>query len=220
MIFARFLAIYGHKFRSCFESQDELILAKREWALSLVDYSESQMVAAINACKEKCEWMPTIAEFLREIKQAQMPAGLPDVYTAYQEACMHGNRPNQHNWSHEVVYHAGKSVGWFDLLSSPQSEVLPRFTYAYERACERLVSGEGFDEPVVQALTDRSDASSMTAMLAWAQANGLTKDQGAQLLFYQTKPVGTDIRSRLYHKAQAQAKALGVDLPALHQNLS
>ncbi len=63
MIFARFMAIYGHKFKSCFETQDEIRIAKREWALSIAGISESVLVRAVDQCKGSLAWMPTISEF-------------------------------------------------------------------------------------------------------------------------------------------------------------
>jgi hypothetical protein len=40
MLFARFMTIYGHKFKSAFDDDKEIIIAKREWALSLAGYEE------------------------------------------------------------------------------------------------------------------------------------------------------------------------------------
>ena len=35
MLFARFMVIYGHKFKSAFNSPKELVIAKREWSTSI-----------------------------------------------------------------------------------------------------------------------------------------------------------------------------------------
>ena len=71
MLFARFMAIYGHKFKSCFETQDEIRIAKREWALSLRGYGERELVSAIDHCKEQLAWMPTISEFLKILHEQE-----------------------------------------------------------------------------------------------------------------------------------------------------
>ncbi len=69
MLFARFMTIYGHKFKSAFDDDKEIIIAKREWALSLAGYEEDVLVLALEQTKRQYSWMPSIAEFLQLMDQ-------------------------------------------------------------------------------------------------------------------------------------------------------
>ncbi|GGB83157.1 hypothetical protein GCM10011352_06240 [Marinobacterium zhoushanense] len=215
MIFARFMAIYGHKFKSCFETEDEIRIAKREWALSLRGYGEGELVAAVNRCKETLAWMPTISEFLAILRDIGGDFGLPVTRDAYIEACMHAAHPRRHRWSHPAVYLAGRNTGWFELRSEDEAEVLPRFRYQYEVLCRRVREGEELELPVVPAIENKQDSTVARYMLAFAEEQGLEPEFACSLLYYLTLPKGSATRERMKQQAQAQldAKGLQIELP-------
>ena len=65
MLFARFKAIYTHKFASAYSNPDEVKLAKREWAVVLKGFQEPLLAYAVERTKEVYAWPPTISEFLK-----------------------------------------------------------------------------------------------------------------------------------------------------------
>ncbi|WP_240776303.1 replication protein P [Nitrincola alkalilacustris] len=215
MIFARFMAIYGHKFKSCFETENEIRIAKREWALSLAGFSESELVLAVNRCKETLAWMPTISEFLAIIRDLNGDFGLPGLRRAYQEACLHADHPAQHRWSHPAVYCAGRETGWFQLRSEEESQTFPLFTYHYEIMCRRVRHGEDLRPPAPVALENKEDSTTALFIQQFAKDHELEDELACSLLYYMSKPRGTRIRDRL--RAQSQIKAdslgLGITLP-------
>ena len=217
MIFARFMAIYGHKFKSCFETQDEIRIAKREWALSLGGYNEQELVAAIDYCKEHSAWMPTIAEFLKVLRNLTGDHGLPAAKHAYEEACLHADHPSQHNWTHSAIYHAGKATGWFRLRSEDESIVFPEFRYNYDVMCRRVRAGEQLDVSIPVALTDKSDDNLYRFIENWGKENGLKPEMASTWLFYLTKPKGSQVRKRYQAQSQIQANAMGIQLPDDYQ---
>jgi len=217
MIFARFMAIYGHKFKSCFETQDEIRIAKREWALSLGGYSETELVAAIDYCKEHSAWMPTISEFLAVLRDQTGDHGLPVTKHAYEEACLHADKASSFNWTHPAIYHAGKATGWFRLRTEDEAEVFPDFRYNYEVLCRRVRAGEQLDLPVAVALPDKSDNSLFEFIARWGKENNLKPEIASTWLFYLTKPKGSQVRKRFQQKAQVEANALGLQLPDDYQ---
>lgn len=214
MLFARFMAIYGHKFKSCFETQDEIRIAKREWALSVQGYSESQLVAAIDQCKETLEWMPSIAEFLRLLDEMG-EQGIPAVLAAYQEACRYADRPTQHGWSHPVVYHAGRETGWFELRSLAGAAIFKRFSYNFQQVKARFKRGDALDLPVAAGLEDQSEASLYRFIQHWSESQPLSHEQASSLLYYLTKPAGSRARALYQQRAQAwlEAHGLSISLP-------
>lgn len=215
MIFARFMAIYGHKFKSCFESETEIRIAKREWALSLRGYGERELVAAIDHCKAQLAWMPTISEFLDILRSKTGDFGLPAARAAYEEACRYALHPLQHNWSHPAVYQAGRATGWFELRGEPEKHVYPVFSYNYDLLCRRVREGEALDEPVAPALPDHSDTTMVQTMEAWAEEAGLDMRDAAKILFYMTKPARSRVRKRFRAQAEeaCRARNISIQLP-------
>ncbi len=215
MIFARFMTIYGHKFKSVFENETEIRIAKREWALSLRDYTEQELVHAVNRCKEEFVWMPTISEFLSVLKKGFEDFGLPTALAAYQEACLHGDHPRNHQWSHPAIYFAGRATDWFRLRSEEKSQVFADFEFNYRKLCQRVLAGETLEVPLPKGLPDRSSSTLAAFIQRWGEENPVTPEQAATLLYYLQKPRGSSVR--LHFKAQAEKRlkdwGLQLDLP-------
>lgn len=211
MVFARFMTIYGHKFKSAFDSEDEIRIAKREWALSLRDYSEPQLVQAVNRCKETFVWMPSISEFISVLRESLSAYGLPAAADAYEEACLYADHPRQHRWSHPAVYHAGRKTDWFRLRTEDKPEVYPDFVLHYEQFCQRVAEGESFEVPSPIALPDQSSSNLAQFINQWAEQQGVTPAQAATLLYYLSKPQGP-VRDDLRFRATQQAKDWGLEL--------
>jgi hypothetical protein len=197
MLFARFMTIYGHKFKSVFDDDKEIIIAKREWALSLVGYGEDILVLAIEQAKRQYSWMPSIAEFLQLMDQCQQDFGLLAPEQAYAEACRHASAPSHHAWSHAAVYHAGRATGWFELKSLPRQATQPRFNQHYKLLCQRVLAGENLDsvEQPVLAAPNNDNLFALTEQ--WAQAMGLSPEAGQSALYFLHLPQGSPLRLRL-----------------------
>lgn len=224
MLFTRFTVIYGHKFKSVFQREDEIRIAKREWALSLRGYTEQEMVAAIDRCKEQFEWMPTIAEFLGLMRKDLQDYGLPQALSAYHEACMHADHPRDHDWSHPAVYFAGRATDWFRLRTEDKRDVMPDFEFNYRQLCQRVMEGENLEVPIAQALPDKSSNTLALFVKQWGEQQGLTPEQAATLLYYLEKPKGSPVRQHFKKQAQARLEqwqltlTLPDDISAVNQS--
>ncbi len=212
MVFARFMVIYGHKFKSVFDSDDEIRIAKREWALSLQGFTEQELVQAVNLCKERFVWMPTISEFLGVLRRAPEEFGLPAALDAYQEACRYSDRPREHRWSHPAVYHAGRATDWFRLRTEEKSRVFRDFEHNYQQLCQRVMAGEDLAVPLPQALPDKSDTTLVAFIQQWGREQGVTPEQAATLLYYLYKPKGSSVRTLMRESAEARAREWGLHL--------
>ncbi len=211
MIFARFMTIYGHKFKSVFQSEDEIRIAKREWALSLRAFSEQELVRAVDRCKEEFVWMPTIAEFLKLLRLDFEAFGLPATLTAYEEACRFADHPREHHWRHPAVYFAGRETQWFRLRSEEKRQVFGDFEHNYAELCRRVVQGEDLAIPLPKGLPDRSDNTRVDFVREWGEKNGVPPEQAATLLYYLSKPKGA-VRSQLRSVAQERARKWGLEV--------
>ncbi|WP_243633705.1 replication protein P [Motiliproteus coralliicola] len=212
MLFVRLMTIYGHKFKSLFQDESELRVAKREWALSLRGYTERDIVEAIDRCKESFVWPPTIAEFLQLLKRDLAEYGLPEVLRAYVEACRFADKPRQHDWSHPAVYYAGRATDWFRLRTEDKPEVFPDFEHHYRQLCRRVIEGESLEVPLPQALPDLTSNSLALYVQQWGEKQGISQEQAATLLYYLQKPEGSPVREHFRQQAQSRAKGWGLTL--------
>ncbi|MEH6822548.1 MAG: replication protein P [Motiliproteus sp.] len=212
MLFARFMTIYGHKFKSVFQSEDEIRIAKREWALSLRGYTEQELVPAIDRSKEQFVWMPTIAEFLGLLRKDLQDYGLPAVLSAYQEACLHADHPREREWSHPAVYFAGRATDWFRLRTEDKFDVFGDFEFNYRQFCQRVIDGEDLTVPLPLGLPDRSSNTLALFVQDWGEQQGITAQQAATLLYYLEKPKGSPIRAHFKKHAEAKVGQWGLVL--------
>lgn len=212
MIFTRFMIIYGHKFKSVFSSEDEIRVAKREWALSLSGHTEQELVWAVDRCKEQFVWMPTIAEFLALLRRDLQDYGLPSALSAYQEACLHADHPRERDWSHPAVYFAGRATDWFRLRTEDKRDVFVDFEFNYRQFCRRVIDGEDLAVPLPQGLPDKSSNTLAVFVQHWGESQGVTPQQAATLLYYLEKPKGSSVRAHLKQHAESKLSQWGLVL--------
>lgn len=210
MLFARFMTIYGHKFKSAFDDDKEIIIAKREWALSLAGYEEDVLVLAIEQAKRQYSWMPSIAEFLQLMDQTQQSFGLAPSEQAYAEACRHASAPSHHPWSHAAVYHAGRTTGWFELKSLPRQATQSRFNQHYKTLCQRVLAGEDLDQVQTSALPAPNNDNLFELIDLWSKQVNMEPEQAQSVLYFLHLPEQSPLRRRLSQRAHASHPALTI----------
>ena len=196
-VFVRFMAIYGHKFKSTFETTDEIALVKREWAISLQPYDEDVVMAAIELTKQNYSWPPAIAEFLQLIEKCQISFGLPAAEQAYEEACRYADQALEHDWSHAVVYHAGKQTGWFELRSLSTEQIWPRFQQQYKILCDKVLAGQVLTMPGQLCLPEPNSSELFQLISAWGKAHSLSDEEAQSGLYYLHLVARNPLREKL-----------------------
>jgi len=202
------MTIYGHKFKSAFDDDKEIIIAKREWALSLAGYEEDVLVLAIEQAKRQYSWMPSIAEFLSLMDQCQQSFGLAAPEQAYAEACRYASTPSHHAWTHAAVYHAGRTTGWFDLKSLPRQATQSRFNMHYTALCKRVLAGESLDQIKTQALPAPNNDDLFALVAQWAEKLKLEPEEAQTALYYLHLPLNSPMREQLYLRSDNAYKTL------------
>jgi hypothetical protein len=209
MLFARFKAIYTHKFASAYSNPDEVKLAKREWAIALKGFQEPLLAYAVERTKEEHSWPPTIADFLKLISTAYKAYGLADPRSAYLEACSCRTDPLQYKWSHPAVFFAGSQAGWYKLKSEEERVSWPLFEQSYLKIVDRVIAGERLIIPKVIMIEDKQTLS--VKDLATKIANDLSVDEEkiAPLLYYTQKTYGSGVRIRYREISQKKLLEMG-----------
>ena len=203
MLFARFMTIYGHKFKSAFDDDKEIIIAKREWALSLVGYEEDVLVLALEQTKRQYSWMPSIAEFLQLMDQCQQSFGLTLVDQAYAEACRHATAPRHHSWSHAAVYHAGRTTGWFELKTLTRQVTQGPFKQHYKSLCQRVLAGEDLDQVQTRAISAPNNDNLFAIIEQWAKQLDMAPEIAQSALYFLHLPKHSPLRQQLHARTQA-----------------
>lgn len=212
MLFARFKAIYTHKFASAYANPDEVKLAKREWAIAIKGFKEPLLAYAVERSKETYAWPPTIAEFLQLISKAYGAYGLVDTRTAYLEASQCRINPLEFNWTHPAVYHAAAATGWYSLKSDEEAKTWPAFEKNYNEQVEKIVQGQTLVIPSVPLIENRQEDHLANLIPELVEKTGLKEGEVACLLYYMKKTKGTQIRARYRAKSQADLEQKGIDI--------
>lgn len=216
MLFARFKAIYTHKFASAYSNPDEVKLAKREWAIALKGFQEPLLAYAVERTKEVYAWPPTISEFLKLISTAYKAYGLPDPRSAYLEVCACRVDPLTYKWSHPAVFFAGSETDWYKLKSEEERVSWPLFEQSYLKIVDKVIAGERLKIPKVVMIEDQHTLSVKDLISQIAQALSVAEDDIAPLLYYTQKTVGSGVRARYREVSQNKLLAMGYkgELPA------
>lgn len=216
MLFARFKAIYTHKFASAYATSDEVKLAKREWAIAIKGLQEPLLAFAVERVKETYAWPPTIAEFLKLIHTAYGVYGLPSPKEAYLEACQCRINPLEFHWSHAAIYHAGAKTGWYDLRSEEEAKTWPAFEKFYDEFVEQVIQGKTLTLPTVQLIENHQEDKLSQLIIDLTKQTGLPEAEVAQLLYYMQKTKGTKIREqyRAISQERLVKKQINIELPA------
>ena len=216
MLFARFKAIYTHKFASAYSTTEEVKLAKREWAIALKGFQEPLLAYAVERTKERFAWPPTISEFLSVIHTAYRAYGLLEPRQAHMEACQCTHEPRKMNWSHPAVYFAGSQTGWFRLRTEEERTTWPLFEKHYIAMVDKVINGEALHVPDVVLIEDKSAPDLKKILQDIAQQLEVNEAQIAPHLYYMYKTAGTSIRAQYRERATEALKSMGYDqdLPA------
>jgi hypothetical protein len=86
----------------------------------------------------------------RQCSEAVANAEIPEVKSAYYEACKANGEKLQRAWSHSIVYHAGKQIGWYLLKNYVKQQSFPIFEYNYGVLLVRLRRGEELTLPIIK----------------------------------------------------------------------
>ncbi|MBM6549596.1 hypothetical protein JQX58_00665 [Marinomonas ostreistagni] len=216
MLFARFKAIYTHKFASAYATTEEVKLAKREWAIALKGFQEPLLAYAVERTKERFAWPPTISEFLSVIHTAYRAYGLPEPRQAYLEACQCTYDPRKVKWSHPAVYFAGAEAGWYRLRTEDERVTWPLFEKHYVALVDRVINGEALHVPEVVMVEHKPAPALENLMRSIAQELQVSEEQVAPHLYYLHKTAGTAIRAQYRARAQQALQDMGYqqELPA------
>lgn len=156
-IFSLFSINYHNQYYAAFSEQALEIQAKRLWLDSLKTFPPETLLRASKQAIESSEYLPTLHKMMTLCHDNSTLHGLPDVHSAYLEACRAPSPKAAVNWSHVAVYHAGRASDWFFLANNPERVTYPIFKEQYRLIAERVANGETLAAPEPLAIEQQEE---------------------------------------------------------------
>ena len=125
-VFALFRLNYHNQYYKAFPDTETLNTIKKLWLNSLGKVSADAILSGGERIIQRSEFLPTLAQMLQACCVDTNGKPLADARTAFIEACNAPSPKTNFNWSHPLVYHAGRKTGWHRLASSEPRSGSPR----------------------------------------------------------------------------------------------
>ncbi len=155
-LFGLFRVNYHNQYYKAFPDTETLNTTKKLWLASLLQFPAGQISRAGEQIIKTSEYLPTLAQMLRACASCATGKNLPDVRSAFMEACNAPSPKVSHQWSHPAVYWAGRAAGWHRLATTDESRSFPLFQQQYEHQLTRLMNGEQL--PAIEQQKDSDEA--------------------------------------------------------------
>ena len=128
LIFAQLEITYHNQFHKAFKDEVSLNLAKQLWLKKLEIFSLDLIFEAIDELTSKSKFLPSLSQTLEEIKNHYLKKeGIKSIESAFAEACLGSDDPENFKWSHPLVYETAKNFGWADLRRSEEKIGFEKF---------------------------------------------------------------------------------------------
>jgi hypothetical protein len=190
-LFTRLEVIYGRKWSQMVKDDEFATLMESEWFEALEGVTPDQIKAALDICRQKLEWPPSIAQFRNLcFDDPNMPSSSAALKLAVAR-----------HFSHPVIALAFQEIGAWEMSHAASEALGKKWEGAYEKAKQDFRDGIR-PKPI--------DESEMYAKL----------DTKSQELYANIDPIGAKICETFDLDASAQikrciedAKALGIVHP-------
>ena len=146
-LFLKLELAYHYQFYKVFGTDDKLNEGKKLWANSLKKYE----VTIINEASEEIihtqPYFPTLTDIVKLCEQLKKSTSLPSADEAFIEARKSFSPRKKYNWSHPIIYLAGKKTGWNFLNEKDGRDIFYDFKKNYEHLVKAVNNGEEFFIP-------------------------------------------------------------------------
>ena len=146
-LFLKLELAYHYQFYKVFGTDEKLNEGKKLWANSLKKYE----VTIINEASEEIihtqPYFPTLTDIVKLCEQLKKSTSLPSADEAFIEARKSFSPRKKYNWSHPIIYLAGKKTGWNFLNEKDGRDIFYDFKKNYEHLVKAVNNGKEFSIP-------------------------------------------------------------------------
>ena len=146
-LFLKLELAYHYQFYKVFGTDDKLNEGKKLWANSLKKYEVSIINEASEEIIHTQPYFPTLTDIVKLCEQLKKSTSLPSADEAFIEARKSFSPRKKYNWSHPIIYLAGKKTGWNFLNEKDGRDIFYDFKKNYEHLVKAVNNGKKFSIP-------------------------------------------------------------------------
>ena len=146
-LFLKLELAYHYQFYKVFGTDDKLNEGKKLWANSLKKYEVSIINEASEEIIHTQLYFPTLTDIVKLCEQLKKSTSLPSADEAFIEARKSFSPRKKYNWSHPIIYLAGKKTGWNFLNEKDGRDIFYDFKKNYEHLVKAVNNGKEFSIP-------------------------------------------------------------------------
>ena len=143
-LFLKLELSYHYQFYKVFGTDEKLKEGKKLWAQSLKNFSSITIKKATNEVISTQSYLPTLTDLIKASIDIQNDDGFPSAEEAFIEARKTYSPRANFNWSHPIVYFAGKKTGWNILDEKDNKEAFMSFVKIYSKFKKEASNGVKF----------------------------------------------------------------------------
>ena len=143
-LFLKLELAYHYQFYKVFGTDEKLKEGKKLWAISLKDQEPNIILKAVENVITTQSYLPTLTDLMKSCIEINKIDGFPTVEEAYIEARKSYQPRKSYNWSHPIVYYAGKSVGWNQINEKNSNENFNAFRKVFNSLKIEAINGKNF----------------------------------------------------------------------------
>jgi hypothetical protein len=143
-LFLKLELSYHYQFYKVFGTDEKLKEGKKLWAQSLKNFSSITIKKATNEVISIQSYLPTLTDLIKASIDIQNDDGFPSAEEAFIEARKSYSPRSNFNWSHPIVYFAGKKTGWNILDEKDNKEAFKSFVKIYSKFKKEASNGVEF----------------------------------------------------------------------------
>ena len=153
-LFLKLELAYHYQFYKVFGSDEKLNEGKKLWATSLKSYDIEIINKASEEIIQSQPYLPTLTDIVRICNELLKNTSLPSADEAFVEARKSFSPRKEYNWTHPIVYFAGKKTGWNLLNEKDGKDIFYEFKRNYEELIKKVGKGKVFKLPKEKTTED------------------------------------------------------------------
>ena len=153
-LFLKLELAYHYQFYKVFGSDEKLNEGKKLWATSLKSYDIEIINKASEEIIQSQPYLPTLTDIVRICNELLKNTSLPSADEAFVEARKSFSPRKEYNWTHPIVYFAGKKTGWNLLNEKDGKDIFYEFKRNYEELIKKVGNGKVFKVPKEKTAED------------------------------------------------------------------
>jgi hypothetical protein len=155
ILFTQLEITYHNQFHKAFPDPDSLKLAKQLWLQKISAYKNEIIFKSVDHIMSTSEYLPSLSSVLKKCKEFTLDSnGIPSLERSYQEAPLYCDDPNDHQWSHPLVYHAGKETGWYFLKNESEQNAFKEFSKSFDLVIHNWLEGKKYNSPEITKIEE------------------------------------------------------------------